>query len=297
MSKEIIGNQNIQSLLNNSIKTNNISHSYLFSGPDGIGKKLIAKEFAKKILCLNENKLEENNCKSCLEFDNNNNPDFQIIQEAETIKIEQIRKLQEKVYEKPIISNKKVYIIDNAENMTPEAQNCLLKTLEEYIVIILITSNENNLLQTIKSRCLKISFNPIETDVLITYLKNNLHYNITNTMLKMYEGSIGKAIKINEKIELYNKLNKYLENLEEENIIQIINNSEELYKGKENINEILEYFNVYFMEKAKEEYHNAYKYLNAIKIVEETKRRLKFNSNYDMSIDNLLINIWEEFRN
>ncbi len=69
--------------------------------------------------------------------------------------------MQEKIYEKPIISNKKIYIIDNSDTMTKEAQNCLLKTLEEppqYITIILITSNESNIINTIRSRCMKIAF-------------------------------------------------------------------------------------------------------------------------------------------
>lgn len=69
--------------------------------------------------------------------------------------------MQEKIYEKPIISNKKIYIIDNSQEMTIEAQNCLLKTLEEppeYITIILITSNESNIINTIRSRCMKITF-------------------------------------------------------------------------------------------------------------------------------------------
>ena len=116
-------------------------------------------------------------------------------------------------------------------------------------------------------------------------------------MLKMFEGSIGKAIRIKEKIEIYNEINLILENVQKQGIIEVLNSHTNLYKQKENINEILEYINVYFLEKAKEEYYNAKSYLNAINIVEDTKKRLNFNSNYDMSIDNLLMNIWEEFNN
>ena len=128
--------------------------------------------------------------------------------------------------------------------------------------------------------------------------KQNLEFkNITDTMLKMFEGSIGKAIKIKEKMQIYNEINLILENIQNQGMVEILNSSTNLYKQKENINEILEYINVYFLEKAKEEYYNAKSYLNAIKIVEDTKKRLNFNSNYDMSIDNLLMNIWEEFNN
>ena len=166
----IIGNEKIKSYLQEFINNKAISHSYLFSGQDGIGKKLFAREFAKMILCLSDNK-PCNSCSSCIKFDSNNNPDFlQIEPDGNSIKISQIREMQKNVYEKPILSNKKVFIIDESEKMTEEAQNSLLKTLEEppeYMVIILISSNENKLLNTIKSRCLKINFLNIRMDIIL----------------------------------------------------------------------------------------------------------------------------------
>lgn len=296
--EKIIGNNKIKNELIKAFSTNSIAHSYIFSGQYGIGKKQIAIEFAKMILCLNKDNAPCCECKSCLELENDNNPDFNIIKPDGKIKIDQIRQMLEKVYEKPIISDKKVYIIDDAETMTVEAQNCLLKTLEEppeYIVIILITSNESNLINTIKSRCLKLTFNPLENSEIKQYLEKNLDFqNVSETMLEIFEGSIGKALKVKEKQELYNNIETTLSNFSCESVIDLINNATEIYKGKENINEILEYFNIYFLKKAKEEYNNASKYVKAIEIVEDTKKRLVYNSNYDMTIDNLLINIWEE---
>lgn len=296
--EKIIGNNKIKNELIKAFRTNSIAHSYIFSGQYGIGKKQIAIEFAKMILCLNKDNAPCGECKSCLELENDNNPDFNIIKPDGKIKIDQIRQMLEKVYEKPIISYKKVYIIDDAETMTVEAQNCLLKTLEEppeYIVIILITSNESNLINTIKSRCLKLTFNPLENSEIKQYLEKYLDFqNVSETMLEIFEGSIGKALKVKEKQELYNNIETTLNNFSCESVIDLINNATEIYKGKENINEILEYFNIYFLKKAKEEYNNASKYVKAIEIVEDTKKRLVYNSNYDMTIDNLLINIWEE---
>ena len=296
--EKIIGNNKIKNELIKAFSTNSIAHSYIFSGQYGIGKKQIAIEFAKMILCLNKDNAPCGECKSCLELENDNNPDFNIIKPDGKIKIDQIRQMLEKVYEKPIISDKKVYIIDDAETMTVEAQNCLLKTLEEppeYIVIILITSNESNLINTIKSRCLKLTFNPLENSEIKQYLEKNLDFqNVSETMLEIFEGSIGKALKVKEKQELYNNIETTLSNFSCESVIDLINNATEIYKGKENINEILEYFNIYFLKKAKEEYNNASKYVKAIEIVEDTKKRLVYNSNYEMTIDNLLINIWEE---
>ena len=97
-------------------------------------------------------------------------------EDGKSIKIEQIRYMQEKIAEKPISSNKKVYIINNSDTMTKEAQNCLLKTLEEppeYAVIILVLANENNMLNTIKSRCTKIMFNPLSKEEIIHYFNSN----------------------------------------------------------------------------------------------------------------------------
>ena len=161
--KNIIGNDKIKKYFNNSLKNENFLHSYLFLGKEGIGKFTFAKELAKYILCLNE-KEDLCNCKSCLCFNSNNHPDFFIInEEGETIKVEQIRRqVIDKIIEKPIISKRKVYIINDCDKMTREAQNCLLKTLEEppeFIIIILISSNENLILNTIKSRCTSIKFN------------------------------------------------------------------------------------------------------------------------------------------
>ena len=182
----IIGNQDAKDYLINSIEFNNILHSYLFVGTDGIGKKMIAVEFAKRILCLN--KKEECTCKSCISFDGRNHPDFYMIDEEDNIKVEVVRNLTEKVYEKPILSDKKVYIINDCEKMTVEAQNCLLKTLEEppeFVVIILITSKENLLLNTIKSRCMSIKFKNIDEKSLLDYCEKELNMtDISSNMLK-----------------------------------------------------------------------------------------------------------------
>ena len=118
MFNNILGNDKIKELLINSVKNNKTSHSYLFLGTEGIGKKSIAKEFAKMILCTDGNKYC-NKCKSCIEFNTNNNPDFKIIEpDGNSLKIDQIREFQSRVAEKPIISNRKVYIINDSDKMT-----------------------------------------------------------------------------------------------------------------------------------------------------------------------------------
>lgn len=190
MFENIIGNDKIKNDLKQILQNNHISHSYMFIGNKGIGKSKFAKEFAKGILCNSDTIQPCLSCKSCIEFDNNNNPDFYYIDlgEENSIKIETIRLMQKKVQELPIVSKRKVYIIDDAEYMTKEAQNCLLKTIEEppeFVTVILITSNENRILNTIKSRCLKIYFNSIDTNDMKQFLKDTYKIdNISENMIK-----------------------------------------------------------------------------------------------------------------
>ena len=293
MFQNILGNNKIKESLQESIKQNKVSHSYLFVGKSGIGKKMIAKEFAKAILCLGDNKYCDN-CKSCLEFDGQNNPDFFIVEpDGNTIKIDQIRNMQKGVQEKPIISRSKVYIIDNADFMTKEAQNALLKTLEEppeFVTIILIGENENEFLATIKSRCMIIHFNSISDSEMEKYLQENYNMNVTSNMLDVFQGSIGKAIELKDKQEEYLIIEQAIENIEKEDLIDLIKKLDILYTSKDEIFDMLDYINIILLKKSKENV----KYTDCIKIVENTKRRIDQNANYDMSIDNMLFNIWEE---
>jgi len=294
----IIGNENVKSILSKSLNNKTVLHSYMFIGEQGIGKRLIANQFAKMILCENYDLNECNQCKSCIEFDSGNNPDFKLIEpDGKVIRIEQIREMQTKVAEKPVNSGKKVYIINDADLMTKEAQNCLLKTLEEppeYIVIILIVSNENKVLTTIKSRCMKIHFDKINDNEINKYLNDNCGIqNVNNNILKMCNGSIGKCANIKDRLEEYGELEKIFSNVNT-SITKFINSAEILYKNKDYINEYLEYINVILYNYATNNFNNI-GYINSIKIVEKTKQRLLGNSNYDMCIDYLLFNIWEEF--
>ena len=297
--EELVGNEKIKNLLTNTVNHKNILHSYLFIGEEGIGKQQFAKEFAGMILCQTEDKKPCGKCKACIEFDSDNNPDFmQIEPEGNGIKIEQIRMMQSKIAEKPINSEKKVYIINDSETMTKEAQNCLLKTLEEppsYITIILITSNENAILNTIKSRCMKVAFQRIENEQMKQILEKKFEIQpVTNTMLEMVGGSIKKALLLKDKKELYHQVEQIMEKIEQRDVIDTIKEAEQIYQNKEDIYDILDYINVLLFQKAKDKPAKSSRYLKAMEIVEKTKKRLKANSNFDMSIDFLLIPMWEE---
>lgn len=224
-----------------------------------------AKEFAKMILCMEYTNECCDKCKSCLMFNDNNHSDYYEInkEKSESIKINEIREMQEKILEKPIISKSKVYIINNAENMTKEAQNSLLKTLEEppeFVTIIIVVNNENNILTTIKSRCTKVLFTE----------ENKEEFS-------------------QEAKERYETLEKIFGNVDKYLSIDLLNKIDILYKDKDNILENLEFINMILINKAKIDN----RYLKYIDYVEETKTRLNQNSNFDMSIDNLILKIWE----
>lgn len=258
-------NKQIDELLKNTIKSKKIVNGYMFSGNGQTLNYEYAKKFAKMVLCLEDEEKCDNKCKSCLMFEDNNHPDFYEINKSyqDSIKIDDIRLMQTKIIEKPIVSNKKIYIINNAEKMTIEAQNCLLKTLEEppeFVTIILVVNNENNILVTIKSRCTKVSF--------------------TEENIQEFDDETKTRFEELEKI--FGNVEKYLS-------IDLLNKLDILYKDKDNILQNLEFINNIFIKKAKE---NA-KYLEYIDYVEDTKAKLNTNTNFDMCIDNLILRIWE----
>ena len=295
MFDEIIGNEQIKKELKKSILENKVSHSYMFVGIEGIGKQMMAKEFARIVLCTNEQEKGCHQCKSCIEFMSHNHPDFLYIEpDGNSIKIEQIRYLQRKIQEKPIISDKKVYIINDADKMTTESQNCLLKTLEEppeYGIIILIGSNENAFLNTIKSRCMKIAFQPIENEDIKQYMEKTYGMtDISQNLLEAFQGSIGKAILLKDKKEQYENIESMIEKLDKTDMTELIKLGEPLYQSKDEIMNILDYINIILLKLAKQNIQ----YANCIDVIENTKKRLNQNANYDMCIDNMIFNMWEE---
>ncbi len=262
-----MNNKEIELLLKQAIQRNKILHSYMFIGSKLTQKEEISKKFAKEILCLNKENSPCEKCKSCIEIENQNHPDYKQIQlenDESTIKIEQIRKLQEDIIKKPIISEKKIYIIKNSDKMTLGAQNCLLKTLEEppqNITIILLTENESNILNTIKSRCTKISFTQESKQDMTEEQKNNYR----------------------ELEKIFGDINKY-------SILDVINKIDVLYKGEKQINELLEYINIILYNNISKNRLN----IKYIEDVENTKQRIQANANYNMCIDNLLLNIFSK---
>lgn len=164
---DITGQEKVINTLLDTFDSGRIGHAYLFAGPDGIGRKSIAKRFASLVMCMEENREKGRICGKCVSCNlhrTGTNPDYVIISETKgksVISIETVREVQDMMTKAPLYGRKSFYVIDHAEKMTPQAQNALLKTLEEppeYVVLILICSNISLLLDTVKSRLNRIDF-------------------------------------------------------------------------------------------------------------------------------------------
>lgn len=290
MFENIIGNDEIKEELKKTINTKKIANSYIFSGIEGIGKRQLAREFAKNIMCLQGGDCKDT-CESCKKFEEKSNPNYEEINSNEykkdIITIDQIReKIVNKAYEKPIISNKKVYVINDADKMNEPAQNALLKTLEEppqYVVIILIVSNDNAILPTIKSRCVIVKFNSLTNDEIKKIIGN-----VSDEELEILNGSLKGYSKIEEKVVQYKEIKNTIERLKNDQLLDVLNNSDILYQGKDEAINLLNYMNIYLFKE---------NLFDEIKYVEEAKKKILYNNNYEMTIDNLLMKMWNNIHN
>jgi DNA polymerase III subunit delta' len=206
----IIGQTNLTSLFESSIKSNAISHAYLILGPEHVGKTTMVIDVAMALNC--EAKTRPcGECISCKKILKNMHPDiFEISLESiktseqktkKEIGIEEIRRLQQLANLTPYEGKYKVFIINGADLLSNEASNCLLKTLEEpspNIIIFLLASDETNLLPTIVSRCQKIQLQPLSIKETQNVLVEKFGASIEKGKFAAYlsEGKLGEAITI-----------------------------------------------------------------------------------------------------
>ena len=163
--ERLIGQNRVKETLSELFLSGRVGHAYLFNGPEGIGKKSFAKEFAGLVMCPSSSGGRRCGvCECCVLMDNSTNPDYKVIGCGEgknTVSVETIRNLQDDIVTAPVFSAKKIYVIDTAEKMTEQAQNALLKILEEppsYAMILLMCNNILSMLGTIRSRVIRIDF-------------------------------------------------------------------------------------------------------------------------------------------
>ena len=174
--QEIIGQETAKQLLQSSLRRQEISHAYIFSGPPGSGQMEMAMAFVQALFCTRGGDDACGECLECRKVLHGNHPDlFTIKPDGATIKIEQIRDLQRIFSYRSESGNPKAYIIDEAEKMTVQAANSLLKFLEEPpspAVAILLSDNGRALLPTIQSRAQWVPFSPVNPETMLQILAN-----------------------------------------------------------------------------------------------------------------------------
>jgi DNA polymerase-3 subunit delta' len=218
--KDIIGHERPLRLLQRAVLTDHLPHAYLWSGPEGIGKRLTALTLAKALNC---NEGREDCCDTCIackKIDGSNHPDVSVIQpDGQFIKIDAIRQLQRSLNYRPYEGRRRVCILDGADRMKAEGANALLKTLEEPpadTLLILLATQTTRLLPTIVSRCQEVRFTSLPVGQVVEELTSRLSMGgeEARTLAELSQGSLGKALEIQEQ-EVWQKRPEIIQDLME----------------------------------------------------------------------------------
>ena len=324
---DIYGQPQIVNHFRNALSTGKISHAYMINGERSSGKEFIARVFAQALQC-EEGGIEPcNECQSCRQAISMNQPDIIKVmhEKPATIGVEDIRMgINDNILIKPYASKWKIYILNEAEKMTVQAQNALLKTLEEppaYAVILLLTSNLDVMLPTIISRCVVMNMKPVPDDMIKGYLMRELQipdYK-ADVCTAFAQGNLGKAKALaaseefdNIKTEAVNLL-RYIREMEITDIVSAINKIKKEYKI--DINDYLDILSVWYRDvllfkatndanhlifKDEIQYiknvanQSAYEGIEIIlEALEKAKARLRANVSFDLTMELLLLTIKE----
>lgn len=253
MFSDIIGHDEVIKNLRNAIKSNRIANGYIFAGPSEIGKELLAISLAKALNCVEGNGDFCDKCVSCRRINDENHTDVRLIRPDGTrLKIEQMRFLKKQSSYKSLESNRKIYIISDAEKMTPEAANSILKTLEEpsgVVLFILLTTVYNSILLTIRSRCQLVRLSLVPSATLQSELVSRL--GISESKAKWIavksQGKPGKALKLakENKENSNNDLPLILSIMTQRDkghLLDVFKKAEEMSKTENSIDSILSWY-------------------------------------------------------
>lgn len=324
--KDIVGHEQIIEHLKTAIEMGKVSHAYILNGPDLSGKMMIAEAFARALLCEKQDPDGCGECKSCRQSDDRNNPDIIYVKhdKPNTISVDDIRtQLNNDIVIKPYSNQYKIYIVDEAEKMNQQAQNALLKTIEEppaYAVIMLLTTNADSFLQTIRSRCITLNLKSVKNDVIKSYLmtEKKIPDYQADVCAAFAQGVVGKAIKLassddfNELKESALSLIKRLDDIDLYEMGEAIKQISDyklqvqdyfdlitvwyrdvLYmKATNDVNGLIFKDEVYDIKKqaSKHSYHGIEAIIEAL---DKAKIRINANVNFDLVIELLLMTIKE----
>lgn len=324
--KDIIGHEQIIEHFQNAITLDKVSHAYILNGPDQSGKMMLAEAFAAALQCEKRGTEGCMECHSCRQAVSHNQPDIIYLthEKPNTISVNDIRvQINQSIIEKPYASPYKIYIVDEAEKMNQQAQNALLKTMEEppaYAVIILLTTNADIFLPTILSRCIRLDLKPAANDKVRSYLME--HFQIpdyqADVSAAFAQGNVGKAIQlassehfkemkdsavqlmkrvkdidVYEMGEAVKQINEYKMSVNDYfDIMMVWYRDVLMYKATMDINSLIFKEQVYDIKKqaSKSSYHGIQEVLKAL---EKAKVRLQANVNFDIVIELLLLTMKE----
>lgn len=320
---DVVGHESIIEHFQNAIRMQKVSHAYILSGEDGAGKNLLASIFAATLQCENGGVNPCGRCKSCMQINGSNQPDIKrITHEKASISVDDIRaQLNSDIQIKPYGSPYKIYIVDEAEKMTEQAQNALLKTIEEppsYGIILLLTNNINVFLQTILSRCISLNLKPVPREGMKKYLMEKVKVPDYQAELStaFSNGNLGKAIKFAsspEFAEMKEEVLRIMKNIGDYELNDIMEAIKKIAENKTSINDYMDFMLLWYrdvlMYKAtmssdlilyKEEIQDIKKQANAksfesletiIRTFDDTKKRLQANVNFEIVIEFLLLSM------
>ena len=324
--RDVIGHEHLIEHLQSAIAMGKVSHAYIFDGEKGSGKNFLADRFAAALQCNAEGEKPCGTCTSCKQAEGRNHPDIIRIthEKPNTISVDDIRQqLCGDVMIKPYKGPYKVYIVDEAEKLNVQAQNALLKTIEEppvYAVIILLTTNSESFLPTILSRCVTLHLKPAKDSVVRRYLMEQVKipdYQ-ADICVAFAQGNIGKARRL-ALSEEFGQMKEHVIHLvkyiQEMDISELIFGMHKITEFKADISDYLDLLMVWYRDvllyKAtwnpssivfSDEIHtlrkmaskSSYEGIETIlKALDKAKLRLAANVNFDLTMELLLLTMKE----
>ena len=323
---DIVGQEQIREHLQNALRTRRISHAYIINGERSSGKEFIAKVFAMALQCEKGGEEPCQECHSCRQALSGNHPDIIRLthEKPNTIGVEDIRtKINADMGIKPYQGPYKIYIINEGEKMTPQAQNALLKTLEEppeYGVILILTSSLETLLPTIQSRCVLLNMKPVSDELVKRYLMETLKvpdYK-AEVCTAFARGNIGRA-KLLASSEEFDKVKeeavtllKYIHEMEIPEIVAAIKKISEyqfdvsdyldilsiwyrdvlMFKAMNDANHLIFRGEIQYIKKVAD--RSSYEGIETVlEALDKAKARLAANVSFDLTMQLLLLTVQE----
>lgn len=324
--KKIVGHEDIIGHFKSSIEMGKVAHAYILNGETDSGKKMLARTFARTLQCEKGGVDPCGECQSCKQAKSGNHPDIIMVnhEKPNVISVDDIRKqLVDTMGIRPYKSRYKIYIIPDAQLMNQQAQNALLKTIEEppeYGIVILLTSNISKILQTVVSRCMVLNTKPVRERDMLNYLIRELGLDQDKAYfcLDFAQGNLGKAIKLaanDEYVQVINSVVSVLKNIQDLDVEDLAVALNQIEQFKLSMDDYLDLMMMWYRDALmlkvtgnvdkllfKGEYSSlkkqaailSYKAIDdKIDAIAKAKMRLDVNANFDITMELLLLTLKE----